>query len=284
MSLLARNVSADTTSGARERGANGDDREVLAEQIEYYRARVDEYDDSYERRGRHDHGHEANETWLRELGEVRAALDRLPLNGADVLELAAGTGVWTEALTGQASRVMAVDAVPEMLERNRARLGARAAKVDYVRADLFSWRPPRAFDAVVFCFWLSHVPAGLLDAFLGDVAYMLCPRGWVFFADSRRRSRSLGGGECPRSARYRGAPTRGGQGVAGRQAPLDGQRTPAPISSRRTGRARATHRDAFPVRQRSAWPGHLTGSASVVGSREWLIRTATLRADEAVRG
>jgi hypothetical protein len=42
-----------------------------------------------------------NAIWLRELGEVRAALDGLPLDEAQVLELAAGTGVWTEALAAR---------------------------------------------------------------------------------------------------------------------------------------------------------------------------------------
>ena len=94
----------------------------------------------------------------------------MPLDGLQVLEFAAGTGVWTEALAANGATVTAVDASPEMLERNRARLGPLTARVRYVQADVFSWRPDRSFDAVVFCFWISHVPVERLDSFLRNVA------------------------------------------------------------------------------------------------------------------
>jgi len=159
--------------------------EVLAEQVAYYRARAPEYDEGYERRGRHDHGPVANATWLRELAHIRAVLDDVPLDGAQILELAAGTGVWTEALAARAATVTAIDTSPEMLERNRARLGSLAAKVRYEQADVFSWRAQQSFDAVVFCFWITHVPAERLDSFLRGVAAALRPAGWVFFVDNR---------------------------------------------------------------------------------------------------
>jgi 2-polyprenyl-3-methyl-5-hydroxy-6-metoxy-1,4-benzoquinol methylase len=165
--------------------------ELLAEQVEYYRARAAEYDEAYERRGRHDHGAAANAMWLRELGEVRAVLDSLPLDGAQVLEYAAGTGVWTEALAARGATVTALDASSEMLERNRARLGSLAVKVLYEQADVFSWRPQRSFDAAVFCFWLTHVPAERLDSFLRNLAGALRPDGSVFFVDDRRRTLSF---------------------------------------------------------------------------------------------
>jgi 2-polyprenyl-3-methyl-5-hydroxy-6-metoxy-1,4-benzoquinol methylase len=160
--------------------------ELLAEQVEYYRARAPEYDEGYERRGRYDHGPAANATWLGELAQVRAVLDDMPLDGAQILELAAGTGVWTEALAGRGARVTAIDTSPEMLERNRVRLGSLAANVRYEQADVFSWRAQQSFDAVVFCFWITHVPAERLDSFLRRVAGALRPAGWVFFVDNRR--------------------------------------------------------------------------------------------------
>jgi len=157
--------------------------ELLVEQIAYYCARADEYDDAYERRGRHDHGPEANAAWWASLAEARSAFDELPLDGARVLELAAGTGVWTEALVARGALVTAVDASGEVLERNRARLGARSSTVRYVEADVFSWRPEEAFDAVVFCFWISHVPVEYMDSFLAGVSEALRAGGWVFFVD-----------------------------------------------------------------------------------------------------
>ncbi len=164
--------------------------EILAEQADYYRARAPEYDKWFRREGRYDRGPEANDTWFSELATVQAALAEVPIDGADLVELAPGTGIWTEALVARARRVTAVDASAEMLDANRRRLGPAARSVSYVQADLFEWRPDRAFDAVVFCFWISHVPEARLDGFLRTVASMVRPGGPVFFLDGRREPTS----------------------------------------------------------------------------------------------
>lgn len=155
----------------------------LARQQEYYSARAPEYDEWWDRRGRYDHGAEANAQWFREQGELYSALDALHVTG-DVLELAAGTGNWTRRLAATAQRVTALDGSAEMLEINHRRVGRENVK--YVQADLFQWQPERTYDAVVFGFWLSHVPPAQLDPFLEKVRRALRPEGLVFFADSRR--------------------------------------------------------------------------------------------------
>jgi SAM-dependent methyltransferase len=159
-----------------------DDRSRLQEQIEYYRARAPEYDDWFFRRGRYDRGPQANADWFAEVALLREALDAFRPAG-DVLELACGTGLWTERLLPHARSLTAVDAAPEVLEINRARVGA--GRVEYIRADLFGWRPERTFDVVFFGFWLSHVPADRFDAFWRIVAHALKPGGRVFFCDSK---------------------------------------------------------------------------------------------------
>jgi demethylmenaquinone methyltransferase/2-methoxy-6-polyprenyl-1,4-benzoquinol methylase len=159
------------------------DPSFLAGQQDYYRARAPEYNEWWERRGRYDHGPEANARWFNEQAEVYAALDQLQLTG-QVLELACGTGNWTEALVRTAEHVTAVDGSAEMLAINRERL--RSDRVEYVQADLFAWQPDRRYDAVVTGFWLSHVPPEQLDAFLAMVRRALVPGGRYFFVDSRR--------------------------------------------------------------------------------------------------
>jgi 2-polyprenyl-3-methyl-5-hydroxy-6-metoxy-1,4-benzoquinol methylase len=101
----------------------------------------------------------------------------------DVLELACGTGLWTQQLVRHAGRVTAVDAAAEVIAINRQRLGPDAP-VEYVQADLFSWRPSRQYDVVFFSFWLSHVPPERFDAFWDLVRSALKPGGRVFFVDS----------------------------------------------------------------------------------------------------
>jgi trans-aconitate methyltransferase len=48
--------------------------------------------------------------------------------------------------------VVAVDASPEMIARNRRGLGALAGRLEFGHDDLFDWRPSHAADLVVFCF------------------------------------------------------------------------------------------------------------------------------------
>ena len=158
---------------------------LLEGQLAYYRARADEYDDWFLRRGRHDRGPEWNRRWFSELEDIRQRLGRFRPAGR-VLELACGTGLWTAELARHATSVTAVDASPEVLRINRARLrdAGYETSVCYVEADLFDWRPGAAYDAVFFGFWLSHVPPERFEAFWDLVRSALRPGGRVFFVDS----------------------------------------------------------------------------------------------------
>lgn len=158
---------------------------VLAEQLDYYRARAGEYDEWWDRRGRYDRGPDANARWFAEVADVCSVFDRLPLDG-HVLELAAGTGYWTELLARRARHVTVLDGAAEMLERNRVRLGDLAHRVEHHQVDLFTWEPEQRYDALVFCFWISHVPAERLLAFLQTCRCALGPDATMFFLDGRR--------------------------------------------------------------------------------------------------
>jgi demethylmenaquinone methyltransferase/2-methoxy-6-polyprenyl-1,4-benzoquinol methylase len=161
--------------------------QTLQEMKEYYRARAQEYDEWFYRRGRYDRGDEMNARWFADIHEAFARLDSLHLTG-DVLELAPGTGIWTERLVRTATSITAVDASSEMIEINQAKVSDK--RVSYVQADLFSWQPERTYDAVVFCFWISHIPLERLDGFLRSVATMVRPGGSIFFIDGRREPTS----------------------------------------------------------------------------------------------
>jgi demethylmenaquinone methyltransferase/2-methoxy-6-polyprenyl-1,4-benzoquinol methylase len=169
---------------------DADSANVLREQIDYYRARATEYDDWFLRRGRYDRGEDATRRWFEQLEEVRQALRSVPLDEKNVLELASGTGIWTEGLCNRAAHLTAVDASSEMIALNRQRLGNGAEKVTFIEADLFEWLPTQQFDAVVFCFWISHIPVSRIDEFLANVAKMLTPGGTVFFVDARKEHTS----------------------------------------------------------------------------------------------
>ncbi len=157
--------------------------QTLSAMRDYYRARAPEYDDWWQRRGRYDLGAAGNARWQREAAQVVDALAARDLRG-HVLELAPGTGNWTQHLVLNADSVTAVDASAEMIAINRAKV--RSERVHYVQADLFTWQPDRLYDAVFFGFWLSHVPLERMGDFLNAVAAALAPGSKLFFVDSRR--------------------------------------------------------------------------------------------------
>ena len=158
------------------------DEDLLAEQRAYYRARAPEYDDWWQRRGRYDRGDEHTDDWEDQVATVERALTVFAPTG-DVLELAGGTGWWTERLARTATRLTVVDSSPEALELNREHV--RRDDVEYVVADLFDWRPERSYDVVFFSFWLSHVPRDRFRAFWSLVRSCLTPGGRAFLVDNR---------------------------------------------------------------------------------------------------
>ncbi|HEU0027322.1 MAG TPA: class I SAM-dependent methyltransferase [Ktedonobacterales bacterium] len=167
-------------------GSHGSHDALVEEQITYYRARANEYDEWFLRQGRYDHGAEENTRWHAEVAEVAGALDDFlrerPIGS--MLEIAAGTGLWTQRLAPFAQRLTALDAAPEALAINCERLGALAERVTYATADIFSWSPAERYDAIFFSFWLSHVPPERFDGFWARVREWLAPGGRVFLVDS----------------------------------------------------------------------------------------------------
>jgi demethylmenaquinone methyltransferase/2-methoxy-6-polyprenyl-1,4-benzoquinol methylase len=160
---------------------------TLVQQLEYYRARAAEYDEWWFRRGRYDRGADVNALWFADAAEVERAFDSLSLRGR-ILELAGGTGIWSQKLLRYADELTILDTSAEVLAINEARL--RSERVRYIQADVFDWRPSERFDVVFFGFWLSHVPESKFAAFWELVRASLAPQGRVFFIDSQREPTS----------------------------------------------------------------------------------------------
>lgn len=157
---------------------------LLQDQIDYYRARAGEYDEWWFRTGRYDRGPEFNAQWRAEVVEVEHAVAewlemRRPRR---VVELACGTGLFTRLLAPKVDKLTAIDASPEVLAINRARV--MASNVEYLEADLFAWHPRAPYDAAFFSFWLSHVPEERFPAFWEAVAAALEPGGAAYLIDS----------------------------------------------------------------------------------------------------
>jgi ubiquinone/menaquinone biosynthesis C-methylase UbiE len=152
----------------------------LDEQLRYYRARAPEYDEWALREGRFARGSRERAKWFADIAKLERALDHFHPSG-NVLELAGGTGQWTERLVRYADRLTVVDAAEEVLVLNRRRVGDGAT---HIHADVFSWRPTETYDVVFFSFWLSHVPPARFSEFWSLVRRALAPGGRVFFIDN----------------------------------------------------------------------------------------------------
>lgn len=164
--------------------------DILREQLSYYRARSQEYDESIQAIGRREATESVDPSAHREWGLVVDALRALAPK-AGVLELACGTGIWTRELLQIGESITAIDGAPEMIELSRRKLGD--AKVDYRCENIFEWEPDRQYDLVFFAFWLSHVPEEHLAAFLSKVADATKTGGYVFIVDEPTGGRRLSG-------------------------------------------------------------------------------------------
>ena len=143
--------------------------EVLADQVDYYRRRAGEYDVT---------------AYGDDVAAARAHIARLVAEmrpTGRVLEIACGTGLWTEALAGWADTVTAMDAAPEMVAIARDRV--RLANVRFEVAGVFSWDPGTQFDVIFFSAWLSHVPASQFGRFWQLLEGWLAGNGRVLFID-----------------------------------------------------------------------------------------------------
>lgn len=153
-------------AGRCDYGRMSDD--VLASQAAYYRRRAGEYDAT------------AYGDLVAARGRIARLVAELQPTGT-VLEIACGTGLWTEALAGVAETVTALDVAPEAVAIARDRVSS--PKVTFEIADIFSWTTATRFDVIFFSAWLSHVPMDHFDKFWHQLRGLLSAGGRVLFVD-----------------------------------------------------------------------------------------------------
>jgi ubiquinone/menaquinone biosynthesis C-methylase UbiE len=144
--------------------------DILNEQMAYYRAQAPEYDEVTENIEELKGAFSRAKALLHQMGPYE-----------QVLELACGTGTWTQVLLPIAHDITAIDAAPEMLAIARQKLGN--ANVSYQQTDVFQWEPRQEYDLVFFANWLSHVLPKDLDAFLGKISRAVRPGGHLAVID-----------------------------------------------------------------------------------------------------
>jgi SAM-dependent methyltransferase len=137
---------------------------------EYYSRRAPEYDRIYEKPER-----QADLAVLRE--RVRETF-----RGEKVLEVACGTGFWTEVLAEVARSITAVDINESVLQIARGRRGAE--RVRFERGDVYALPELPLASACLAGFWWSHMPKARIAPFLTGMHKRLEPGATVMFMDN----------------------------------------------------------------------------------------------------
>jgi demethylmenaquinone methyltransferase/2-methoxy-6-polyprenyl-1,4-benzoquinol methylase len=149
---------------------------VTEEMTAYYARRAAEYERVY-----------AGPRWQDDLAVLRPRVADF-FAGRRVLEIACGTGFWTERAAERARGVHATDLNEDTLALARAK--TYAAPVTFERRDAYAPAPvareaaPR-FDAGLAGLWLSHVDLARMDEFLRAFHSHLAPGAAVLMFDER---------------------------------------------------------------------------------------------------
>jgi SAM-dependent methyltransferase len=146
---------------------------IAQQHAAYYAARALGYDTSA--------GY-GNSSFEALVAPLKAKLTHL-LSGTDLLEIACGTGYWTDAIAPSVPSIHAIDADVTSLRIAERRL-ERHKHVRTQRADAYSMdNVEGCFGAALAMFWWSHMPLTDIPDFLATLRKKLRPAAPVIFVD-----------------------------------------------------------------------------------------------------
>lgn len=137
----------------------------------YYESRAKEYDKIYSKPERQE--------------ELITISEFIKKTFADknVLEIACGTGYWTEKISSAAKSVTAVDINKSVIEIAEERT-RKCKNINYVISDLFNFKTDVKYDILFGGFIWSHIPSETLDRFIKTVSNFIVPAGEAVFVDN----------------------------------------------------------------------------------------------------
>ena len=139
--------------------------------IEYYKERAKEYEKIYEKPERQE-----------ELDRATKILQEIFFD-KEVLELACGTGYWTERIAMTARSILATDINEAVIDIARQKIFSKAS-VNFQVQDIFNLIPEFKYGSLFAGFIWSHIRLQDLDNFLSVVHNCVNPGGTIVFMDN----------------------------------------------------------------------------------------------------
>ncbi|MFD0675668.1 MULTISPECIES: class I SAM-dependent methyltransferase [unclassified Paenibacillus] len=169
-SLLDTKQKESTLLSERIQTINQDNAKLQA----YYGLRAAEYERIYHR----DEPDYQNELLLIAKAMKDALVDRT------VLEIACGTGYWTQIAAEAVKHITGTDIRPEVLQISEAKQIPQN-KASFLIGNAYELDSiPGVFNGALANFWFSHIPKNKLDDFLTGLHKRLGPGANVFMADN----------------------------------------------------------------------------------------------------
>jgi 2-polyprenyl-3-methyl-5-hydroxy-6-metoxy-1,4-benzoquinol methylase len=138
---------------------------------DYYKERANEYDKIYLKPERQE-----------DLYRTKLKLHDLFAN-KNVLEIACGTGYWTDIIAEWAKSVLAFDINEAVIEIAKKRTSGKK-NINYQVSDLYNFTTESKFNSLFGGFIWSHIPLQELDNFLIKVKSLIESDGIIVFMDN----------------------------------------------------------------------------------------------------
>jgi demethylmenaquinone methyltransferase/2-methoxy-6-polyprenyl-1,4-benzoquinol methylase len=151
---------------------SNEERSASAELVDYYRRRAAEYEAIY--------------SWPERQADLALLRQRIPamLRGARVLEVACGTGYWTQLVAGVARELVATDLAEEPVRIAQSKSYAGTTP-EFILADAYALPDSLGrFDGALAVFWWSHIPRQRIAEFLASLHRRLEPGARVVLMDN----------------------------------------------------------------------------------------------------
>lgn len=139
--------------------------------VSYYKDRAKEYEKVYLKPERQD-----------DLKKITTILQSLFSQKA-VLEIACGTGYWTERIAETATSIHATDINQSVIDI--AKNKHYKSKTTFELADVFSFTPGTTYESVFGGFIWSHILLQDLDKFIDAIKSLTAPDGTIVFIDNQ---------------------------------------------------------------------------------------------------